>query len=98
MILANIELFKNNTIGVTLLMIVSMIIMYVLDMEYFGQWYMFQYKNSQISYCIHSNYPNNLNNSNEAVLFFFLSHIFFIFEAVGVFWSVSVGGWSTRIR
>jgi len=37
MILANIELFKNNTIGVTLLMIVSMIIMYVLDMEYFGQ-------------------------------------------------------------
>jgi len=59
---------------------------------------MFQYKNSQISYCIHSNYPNNLNNSNEAVLFFFLSHIFFIFEAVGVFWSVSVGGWSTRIR
>jgi len=97
MILANIELFKNNTIGVTLLMIVSMIIMYVLDMEYFGQWYMFQYKNSQISYCIHSNYPNNLNNSNEAVLFFFFL-IFFIFEAVGVFWSVSVGGWSTRIR
>jgi len=62
-------------------------------MEYFGQWYMFQYKNSQIIAVIQIN-CNNLDDNNEAVLFFdlFLFTFFFFFEAVGVGLFRLVGG------
>jgi len=69
------------------------VIFYVFDMEYFGQWYMFQYKNSQIIAIIQIN-CNNLDDNNEAVLFFdlFLFTFFFFFEAVGVGLFRLVGG------
>jgi len=69
------------------------VIFYVFDMEYFGQWYMFQYKNSQIIAVIQIN-CNNLDDNNEAVLFFdlFLFTFFFFFEAVGVGLFRLVGG------
>lgn len=68
-------------------------IFYVFDMEYFGQWYMFQYKNSQIIAIIQINLGHNLNDNNEAVLFFDLFFVYFFFEAdVGVGLFRLVGG------
>jgi len=67
------------------------VIFYVFDMEYFGQWYMFQYKNSQIIAIIQINLGHNLNDNNEAVLFFDL--FLFTFSLKRMLVLVCFGWW-----
>jgi len=60
---------------------------------------MFQYKNSQIIAIEQINLGHNLNDNNEAVLFFDLFLFVYFFLLSGCWcWSVSVGGWSTGIK
>jgi len=69
---------------------------YVFDMEYFGQWYMFQYKNSQIIGIIQITqkfFVGNLNFPAKFGRHQWSRPIFLIFEAVivGLFRLVNGG-------